>query len=658
MRSTQLADRQDQAGLLGQRDELGRRHRAQLGAVPAQQRLDAGDARRSQIELGLVVQRQLVALDGAAQARLQRQPLERQRLQSAVVELEVVLALFLGVVHRDVGVLHQRAARRCASSGNIADADAGGDAALLALDHHRLDHRRQQLARDRGRPARRRAGPAAAPRTRRRPGAPRCRWRAGCPCRRLATSRSSVSPASWPRVSLMNLKRSRSMNSTANLRWLRLDAASTWFSSSANITRLGRPVRLSCVARYSMRSSASLRVGDVARHAAVAAEAAVGVEQRLAADAGEAAPAAPIAVAVLEIAKRFAPLQPRAKLRPAHLAIGAGDLPGQAAAQRLFVLGAHVAAAERGEAQLRIELPIPVGRQLHQAAKTLLALLQRQLGLPARRDVLHDRDVVQRAPCGVALHRDREVHPHGGAVLAEIALLDRERINLAGAQPGAHRVGDVLVVGVRDLLDRKVEHLLAAVAEKLAHPRVHVQVAPGVVDVGDADRRQLDRRCVALLALAQRRLRLRAQAELADLAADVARAIEQLGIQLLRLAAEDLHHAHHAARRGDRERQRAAQAGSGGQRRALEGGLGGHVAQPHRLAGRPGTPRQAAGLAGAQDRHRAEEGRQRRIVAAPGPHAHQMIGGLPVFDPAGAAGPTQFLADGAHDRWPGLVQTG
>ena len=308
--------------------------------------------------------------------------------------------------------------------------------------------------------------------------------------------------------------------------------------------------------------------------------------------------------------------------------------------------------------RLCVDLPIPVGRQLHQVAKALLAVLHRQLGLLACRDVLHDRDVVQRPARRVALHGDRQVHPHGRAVLAQIALLHRERRDLARAQLGAHLVGDVLVVGVRHLLDGEPEQLVAAVAEELAHPRVHMDVAAGVADIGDADRRQLDRRGMAPLALAQRRLRLRAQAELADLAADVACAVEQLGIELVRPSAVQLDHADHAARGRDRERERAPQSGIGGERGALERGLGHHVVEPHRLTGRPSAPHQAA-LSGRQAdlRHAFDKGADRAAGLAPHAHAQERAGGA-VFHPAGAAGPAELFAHRAHQQRRGFVQIG
>src|SRR6266540_3454923 len=73
-------------------------------------------------------------------------------------------------------------------------------------------------------------------------------------CRRLPSAISSRLPASWPSESLMNLKRSRSQNSTATAaleRWLRASAMVAW---SRKNSRLGRPVRASWVACQASRA--------------------------------------------------------------------------------------------------------------------------------------------------------------------------------------------------------------------------------------------------------------------------------------------------------------------------------------------------------------------------------------------------------------------
>ena len=66
-----FADRHDQPGLLGQRDEVGRRDTAARRAVPAHQRLEAGDPVFRQVVQRLVVQLELAALQREPQIRLQ-----------------------------------------------------------------------------------------------------------------------------------------------------------------------------------------------------------------------------------------------------------------------------------------------------------------------------------------------------------------------------------------------------------------------------------------------------------------------------------------------------------------------------------------------------------------------------------------------------------
>ena len=112
--------------------------------LPAQQCFDTGDRRARQLELGLVMQEELVALQGLLQARLQRQTLERLSLHFLGVEVKIVLPFFLGGVHGNIGVPHQtlfvlRVGRK------QADADAGCHPALLPHDDDRPHQNREQL---------------------------------------------------------------------------------------------------------------------------------------------------------------------------------------------------------------------------------------------------------------------------------------------------------------------------------------------------------------------------------------------------------------------------------------------------------------------------------------------------------------------------------
>ena len=59
--------RLDQARLLGERDELGRRHQTPLRMLPTHEGLDAGQRPVAQADEGLVVEKKLLLLDGEAE---------------------------------------------------------------------------------------------------------------------------------------------------------------------------------------------------------------------------------------------------------------------------------------------------------------------------------------------------------------------------------------------------------------------------------------------------------------------------------------------------------------------------------------------------------------------------------------------------------------
>jgi hypothetical protein len=76
---------------------------------------------------------------------------------------------------------------------------------------------------------------------------------------RRATSHSTRSPASKPRLSLIWPKRSRSINSSAKPPPSRRAWAAAALTASSKLRRLGKPVKLSCEVRASMRCSAACR---------------------------------------------------------------------------------------------------------------------------------------------------------------------------------------------------------------------------------------------------------------------------------------------------------------------------------------------------------------------------------------------------------------
>src|SRR5712664_928067 len=98
------ADLDDQPRLLGEWNEIHRRHQAALRVLPAQQRLGAGDLPRGQRHDRLVVDAELAAVERAAQGGFQVQQLHRPVVH-ADVELDAAPAtLRLGPVERGVRV--------------------------------------------------------------------------------------------------------------------------------------------------------------------------------------------------------------------------------------------------------------------------------------------------------------------------------------------------------------------------------------------------------------------------------------------------------------------------------------------------------------------------------------------------------------------------
>ena len=138
----------DQAGVLGQVDELVGRDQTQPGVGPADQRLGAGHASRLDLDLGLVVQHQLVAVDGMTQLADQRQP--RRRVAVGVGRVHAVARTGpLGHVHGDVRMTHQEVGVTAVLRIHR-DPDRGADVDGLALDHEGRVQRVQQLAGDVG----------------------------------------------------------------------------------------------------------------------------------------------------------------------------------------------------------------------------------------------------------------------------------------------------------------------------------------------------------------------------------------------------------------------------------------------------------------------------------------------------------------------------
>ncbi len=117
------AEREDQSGVGGDRDERTGLHQADAGPVPAQQRLDADHGTVPQAHDRLEVQHHLVGPQGLAQGVLHLEAGHRLVPQADVEQGRAVAAPLLGVVHRQVGVLEQLG--RVGRAGGVDHADAG-----------------------------------------------------------------------------------------------------------------------------------------------------------------------------------------------------------------------------------------------------------------------------------------------------------------------------------------------------------------------------------------------------------------------------------------------------------------------------------------------------------------------------------------------------
>ena len=100
--------------------------------LPAQQRLEAGDAVRGEIDQRLVVQLEFAIGKGAPQVDLHVTAFLRLQIHFALEEMMHAAAVVLGAVQRHVGVAHQLFAV-VAVAGRQRDADAGADHDLDAV---------------------------------------------------------------------------------------------------------------------------------------------------------------------------------------------------------------------------------------------------------------------------------------------------------------------------------------------------------------------------------------------------------------------------------------------------------------------------------------------------------------------------------------------
>ena len=140
------SDLGDEAGLLGERYEQGRRHQPPGRVGPAQEGFDAGDPPVVGLDDRLVFRSQLTAR-GAAQVALQAGPLVGEVLLAQVDDLVAGTAFALRLVHRRVGVLEELLGELVAPTRE-GDTHAGRHLHLGARQDERCGDRGADAGRD------------------------------------------------------------------------------------------------------------------------------------------------------------------------------------------------------------------------------------------------------------------------------------------------------------------------------------------------------------------------------------------------------------------------------------------------------------------------------------------------------------------------------
>ncbi len=143
------ADRQEEAGGVGERQERFGREHAVARMAPAQERLGTDHLARGDVDARLVDEEQLVPREAVAQLFHHRRGRGRVLVQHGGEELVAVAAELLRAVHRQVGEAQQRG-DVVAVLRHAGDADARAGSDLVLADAVGLAELVQQLLRHRG----------------------------------------------------------------------------------------------------------------------------------------------------------------------------------------------------------------------------------------------------------------------------------------------------------------------------------------------------------------------------------------------------------------------------------------------------------------------------------------------------------------------------
>ena len=128
-----LAELDDEAGVLGDRNEIRRRDLAGGRMVPARQRLDADHDRAAGVDDRLIGGGEAVVADRVQQIAFQELALRKVGVHRRVVDAGAVAAFVLGAIERHVGVA-QDVGGVAGAAVDHGDADRGADDDVVAVD--------------------------------------------------------------------------------------------------------------------------------------------------------------------------------------------------------------------------------------------------------------------------------------------------------------------------------------------------------------------------------------------------------------------------------------------------------------------------------------------------------------------------------------------
>jgi hypothetical protein len=132
-RHDECADRDDQPGLFGERNEVVWRDEAALRVLPSNQGLELGHHPRRQLDDGLVMHDELVVADRSAQVGLELEPLPGPGVHRRIEGRMTTLALALRLVERRIGTAEQVIRIVCRGVTQH-DANAGADHHVMTLE--------------------------------------------------------------------------------------------------------------------------------------------------------------------------------------------------------------------------------------------------------------------------------------------------------------------------------------------------------------------------------------------------------------------------------------------------------------------------------------------------------------------------------------------